>query len=155
MHNLGHFVAGEKVGHFVVLGQFVGRKTPMKQWFFISASVGHFVAGEEMGHFVGGTICRMGRKWDVLSSGTICLPKNDGGTICCWDKMSPNHDNSQSSLWLMKQNFFKNLTRWRFLQSKATGLHAPQVHDCPSYPLHKCSHLGVDVEYIFLMEKGE
>ena len=53
--------------------------------------MGHFVAGEEMGHFVAGTICRMGRKWDILSSGTICRPKNAGGTICRWDKMSPNH----------------------------------------------------------------
>ena len=53
--------------------------------------MGHFVAGEEMGHFVAGTICRMGRKWDILSSGTICRPKNVGGTICRWDKMSPNH----------------------------------------------------------------
>ena len=52
--------------------------------------MGHFVAGEEMGHFVAGTICRMGRKWDILSSGTICRPKNAGGTICRWDKMSPN-----------------------------------------------------------------
>ena len=52
--------------------------------------MGHFVAGEEMGHFVAGTICRMGRKWDILSSGTICRPKNASGTICRWDKMSPN-----------------------------------------------------------------
>ena len=52
--------------------------------------MGHFVAGEEMGHFVAGTICRMGRKWDILSSGTICRPKNAGGTICRCDKMSPN-----------------------------------------------------------------
>ena len=52
--------------------------------------MGHFVAGEEMGHFVAGTICRMGRKWDILSSGTICRPKNAGGTICRWNKMSPN-----------------------------------------------------------------
>ena len=52
--------------------------------------MGHFVAGEEMGHFVTGTICRMGRKWNILSSGTICHPKNAGGTICRWDKMSPN-----------------------------------------------------------------
>ena len=58
---LGHFVAGEKVGHFVVLGQFVARKMPVKQWFFMSASVGHFVAGEEMGHFVAGTFCRLGQ----------------------------------------------------------------------------------------------
>ena len=42
---------------------------------FTSASMGHFVAGEEMGHFVAGTICRMGRKRDILSSGTICCPK--------------------------------------------------------------------------------
>ena len=42
-----------------------------------------------------------------------------------------------------------------FLQSKATGLHAPHAHDSPSYPLHKCSHLGVDVEYTFLMANGE
>ena len=90
VHQLGHFVAGEKVGHFVVLGQFVAQKMPVKQCFFMSASVGHFVAGEEMGHFVAGTICRMGRKWDILSSGTICRPKNAGGTICHWDKMSPN-----------------------------------------------------------------
>ena len=55
--------------------------------------MGHFVAGEEMGHFVAGTICRMGRKWDILSSGTICRPKIAGGTICRWDKMSPNHKN--------------------------------------------------------------
>ena len=55
--------------------------------------MGHFVAGEEMGHFVAGTICRMGRKWDILSSGTICRPKNAGGTICRWDKMSPNQFN--------------------------------------------------------------
>ena len=54
--------------------------------------MGHFVAGEEMGHFVAGTICRMGRKWDILSSGTICRPKDAGGTICHWDKMSPNHN---------------------------------------------------------------
>ena len=54
--------------------------------------MGHFVAGEEMGHFVAGTICRMGRKWDILSSGTICRPKNAGGTICRWDKMSPNRN---------------------------------------------------------------
>ena len=63
------------------------------QWnngFSVGSSVGHFVAGEEMGHFVAGTICRMGRKWDILSSGTICRPKNAGGTICRWDKMSPN-----------------------------------------------------------------
>ena len=52
--------------------------------------MGHFVAGEEMGHFVAGTICRMGRKWDILSTGTICRPKNAGGRICRWDKMSPN-----------------------------------------------------------------
>ena len=52
--------------------------------------MGHFGAGEEMGHFVAGTICRMGRKWDILSSGTICRLKNAGGTICHWDKMSPN-----------------------------------------------------------------
>ena len=52
--------------------------------------MGHFVAGEEMGHFVAGTICRMGRKWDILSSGIICRLKNAGGTICRWDKMSPN-----------------------------------------------------------------
>ena len=52
--------------------------------------MGHFVAGEDMGHFVTGTICRMGRTWDILSSGTICRPKNAGGTICRWDKMSPN-----------------------------------------------------------------
>ena len=25
-------------------------------------------------------------------SGTICCPKNAGGTICCWDKMSPNRE---------------------------------------------------------------
>ena len=31
-----------------------------------------------------------GRKWDNLSDGTICLPKNAVGTICPWDKMSPN-----------------------------------------------------------------
>ena len=80
------------MGHFVVLGQFVARKVPVKQCFFMSASVGHFVAGEEMGHFVAGTICHMGRKWDILSSGTICRPKNAGGTICCWDKMSPNRN---------------------------------------------------------------
>ena len=49
------------------------------------------MAGEEMGHFVPGIICRMGGKWDILSSGTICHPKNAGGTICRWDKMSPNH----------------------------------------------------------------
>ena len=67
------------------------------QWnngFSVGSSVGHFVAGEEMGHFVAGTICRMGRKWDILSSGTICRPKNAGGTICRWDKMSPNHSAS-------------------------------------------------------------
>ena len=52
--------------------------------------MGHFVAGEDMGHFVTGTICRTGRKWDILSSGAICRPKNAGGTICRWDKMSPN-----------------------------------------------------------------
>ena len=52
--------------------------------------MGHFVAGEEMGHFVAGTICRVGRKWDILSFGTICHPKNAGGTVCHWDKMSPN-----------------------------------------------------------------
>ena len=52
--------------------------------------MGHFVAGEEMGHFVAGTICHMGRKWDILSSGTICRPKSADGTICRWDKMSPN-----------------------------------------------------------------
>ena len=90
MHKLGHFVAGEKVGHFVVLGQFDAPKMPVKQRFFMSASVGHFVVGEEMGHFVAVRICRMGKKWDILSSGTICRPKNAGGTICCWDKMSPN-----------------------------------------------------------------
>ena len=90
MNNLGHFVAGVKVGHFVLLGPFVAQKMPVKQWFFMSASVGHFVAGEEMGHFVAGTICRMGRKWDILLSGTICCPKNAGATICRWDKMSPN-----------------------------------------------------------------
>ena len=66
------FVAGVKVGHFVILGQFVARKMPVKQWLYMSASVGHFIAGEEMGHFVAGTNCRMGRKWDILSSGTIC-----------------------------------------------------------------------------------
>ena len=82
MHKLEHFVAGEKVGHFVVLGQFVTQKMPVKQCFFMSASVGHFVAGEEMGHFVAGTICHMGRKCDILSSGTICHPKNAGGTVC-------------------------------------------------------------------------
>ena len=90
MHKLGHFVAGEKVGHFVTLGQIVAQKMPLKQWFSVGSSVGHFVAGEEMGHFVAGTICRVGRKWDILSSGTICRPKNAGGTICRWDKMSPN-----------------------------------------------------------------
>ena len=56
--------------------------------------MGHFVAGEDMGHFVAGTICCMGRKWDILSSGTICRPKNAGGTICRWDKMSPNPQNN-------------------------------------------------------------
>ena len=77
------------MGHFVVLGQFVARQMPEKQCFFMSASEGHFVAGEEMGHFVTGTICRMGRKGDILSFGTICRPKNAGGTVCHWDKMSP------------------------------------------------------------------
>ena len=90
MHKLGHFVAGEKVGHFVVLGQFVAVKMPVRQWLFMGTSVGQFVAGEKMGHFVTGTKCRMGRKWDILSSGTICRPKNASGTICRWDKMSPN-----------------------------------------------------------------
>ena len=90
VHQLGHFVAGEKVGHFVVLGQFVARKMPEKQWFFMSASVGHFVSGEEMGQFVWWDNLSLGRKWDILSDGTICLPKNAVGTICPWDKMSPN-----------------------------------------------------------------
>ena len=99
VHKLGHFVAGEKVGHFVVLGQFVAQKMPEKQWFIMRASVGHFDAGEEMGHFVAGTICHMGRKWDILSSGTICRPKNDGGTICRWDKMSPNLGAQSQSVW--------------------------------------------------------
>ena len=63
-----------QVGHFVVLGQFVAREMPVKQCFFMSASVGHFVAREEMGHFVAGTICGMGRERDILSSGTICRP---------------------------------------------------------------------------------
>ena len=75
------------------------------QWnngFSVGSSVGHFVAGEEMGHFVAGTICHMGRKWDILSSGTICRPKNasetmffyecNSGTICRmgrkWDILS-------------------------------------------------------------------
>ena len=78
------------MGHFVVLGQFVARKVPVKQCFFMSASVGHFVAGEKIGHFVAGTICITGRKWDILSSGTIDRPENVVGTICRWDKMSPN-----------------------------------------------------------------
>ena len=78
------------MGHFVVLGQFVAPKMAVKQRFFMSASVGHFVAGEEMGHFAADTICHVGRKWDILSSGTICHPKNAVGTIYCWDKMSPN-----------------------------------------------------------------
>ena len=56
--------------------------------------MGQFVAGEEMGHFVTVTICCMGKKWDILSFGTICRPKNAGGTaggtVCHWDKMSPN-----------------------------------------------------------------
>ena len=64
----------------------------------IGALVGHFVAGQEMGHFVAGTICRMRRKWDILSSGKICRPKNAGGTICCWDKMSPNRNNLSDKL---------------------------------------------------------
>ena len=64
--------------------------------------MGHFVAGEEMGHFVAGTICRMGRKWDILSSGTICRPKNAGGTICRWDKMSPN----RSEIPIFKSRLF-------------------------------------------------
>ena len=56
------------LGHFVLLGQFAAQKMPVKQWFFMSASVGHFVAGEEMGHFVAGTICCTGRKWDSSRS---------------------------------------------------------------------------------------
>ena len=87
---LGQFVVWVESGIFCRLGQFVARKMPQKQWFFMSASVGHFVVGEEMGHFVAVRICRMGKKWDILSSGTICRPKNAGGTICRWDKMSPN-----------------------------------------------------------------
>ena len=65
--------------------------------------MGHFVAGEEMGHFVAGTICRMGRKWDILSSGTICRPKNAGGTICCWDKMSPRFAIEDKDLSMKKK----------------------------------------------------
>ena len=65
---------------------------PEKQWLFMNASVGHFITGEEMGHFVAGTICRMVRKGDILSSGTVCRPKNSGGTLCRWDKMSPNRE---------------------------------------------------------------
>ena len=61
----------------------------------MTASVGHFVAGEEMEHFVAGTICRMGRKWDNL------LPKNAGGTICRWDKMSPNRKVLSLENWVV------------------------------------------------------
>ena len=72
------------------MGQFVSLKMPVEQWFFMSASVGHFVSGEEMGQFVWWDNLSLGRKWDILSDGTICLPKNAVGTICPWDKMSPN-----------------------------------------------------------------
>ena len=52
MHKLGHFVAGEKVGQFVTLGQFVARKMPVKQWFF--------------SRIISGTFCRRG------GNGTFC-----------------------------------------------------------------------------------
>ena len=66
--------------------------------------MGHFVAGEEMGHFVAGTICRMGRKWDILSSGTVCYLKNAGGTICRWDKMSPNQSGILGIFWSLQMS---------------------------------------------------
>ena len=56
---LGHFVAGEKVGHFVVLGQFVASKASETMVFYESIS---------------GTFCRRGGngtfcRWDNLSHG--------------------------------------------------------------------------------------
>ena len=53
---------------------------------------------------ISGTFCHWGRKWDILSSGTICRLKNAGGTICRWDKMSPNLTYSEdSSKWIKTQ----------------------------------------------------
>ena len=63
------------MGQFVILGQFVARKMPVKQCFFMSASVGHFVAGEKVGHFVAGSNCRMVRKWDILCLGQFVARK--------------------------------------------------------------------------------
>ena len=71
VHKLGNFVAGEKVGHFVVMGQFVALKMPVKQcflrehqWDILSPgrkwgilSLGQFVAWEKVGQFVVGTKC--------------------------------------------------------------------------------------------------
>ena len=47
----------------------------------MSASVGHFVSGEEMGQFVWWDNLSLGRKWDILSDGTNCLPKNASWTM--------------------------------------------------------------------------
>ena len=53
---------------------------------------------------ISGTFCHWGRKWDILSSGTICRLRNAGGTICRWDKMSPNLTYSEdSSKWIKTQ----------------------------------------------------
>ena len=65
VHQLGHFVAGEKVGHFVVWDNLSPEKIPVGQWLFMNASVGHFVAWGESG-----TICRKKKsQWDILSLG--------------------------------------------------------------------------------------
>ena len=97
--------------------------------------MGHFVVGEEMGHFVAGVICRRGRKWDILSSGTICRPKNAGGTICSWDKMSPNHLAQKKIKQVLgsKLSFFKfqdmDLTIWNKLNNMQKKIAKSYIHE--------------------------
>ena len=65
--SVGTFCRRGESGTFCRLGQFVARKMPMRQLLFMIASVGHLSPG---------------RKWDILSSGTICRATNAGGTFC-------------------------------------------------------------------------
>ena len=64
-------------------GQYLGQRLRIYRT-YIGHILSKFWAYLEVGHFVAR------RKFDILSSGTICRPKNAVGTICRWDKMSLN-----------------------------------------------------------------
>ena len=57
-----------------------------------------FSSNFPMHHCIIWDILSPGRKWDILSDGTICLPRNAIGTICPWDKMSPNQTQTVNPL---------------------------------------------------------